>query len=131
VSYAVSMTGIACLIAIVWFPELILVYAFVFCFGLMQGVRGPVIAALVAILYRGGSVGSIFGALSLSLGLGAGAGSWVSGVLHDATGDYVASFSMAIAASFFGLVSFITSASIRSETVEQVSPRVVEPAEPV
>lgn len=117
VSYAISVTGIASLLAIVWVPEMIFVYGFVFCFGLMQGVRGPVIAALVAILYRGGSVGGIFGAMSVALGFGAGLGSWASGWLHDITGDYIASFGMAIAASLLGLVSFAMSASVRQERV--------------
>lgn len=115
VSYLTTMSGIACLLAIVWFPKMILVYAFVTLFGLMQGARGPVIAALVAILYRGGSVGAIFGALSMALGLGAGLGSWTSGLLHDLTGDYVASFLLAIAASFCGMISYVASSSLRHE----------------
>jgi len=118
VSYVISMTGIACLLAIIWVPSLIFVYLFVLCFGLMQGVRGPVIAALVAILYRGGAVGSIFGALSLALGLGAGVGSWLSGLLHDLTHDYVASFGLAITASLFGLITYVASASLRHESLE-------------
>ena len=59
-----------CLICVAWYPTWILVYGFVLCFGLMQGARGPVIAVMVSILFRGGSVGTIFGALALGLGLG-------------------------------------------------------------
>lgn len=114
-SYFVSITGTACLLAVVWYPEWILVYGFVVCFGLMQGARGPVIAALVAILYRGGSVGAIFGTLSVAMGLGAGAGSFLSGLLHDVTGDYVASFALAIVGSLFGLISYAASSSLRLE----------------
>lgn len=114
-SYLMSMSGIACLLSVVWWPQMILVYAFVALFGLMQGARGPVIAALVALLYRGGSVGAIFGALSLALGLGASAGSFASGLLHDLTGNYVASFALAIAASFCGMVSYVASRSLRTE----------------
>lgn len=115
ISYLVTMSGIACLMAVMWFPQMIFVYGFVTLFGLMQGVRGPVIAALVAILYRGGSVGAIFGALSMALGLGAGLGSWASGLLHDLTGNYGASFSLAIAASFVGMLSYVASDSLRRE----------------
>lgn len=118
VSYVSTMVGTACLLAVVWVPEMVLVYGFVVFFGLMQGVRGPVIAALVAILYSGGSVGAIFGTLSMALGLGAAAGSLASGVLHDITGDYVASFAMAIAASALGLTTYAMSASLRAERLE-------------
>jgi len=117
VSYVSSMVGTACLIAVAWVPEMVLVYAFVLFFGLMQGARGPVIAALVATLYRGGSVGAIFGALSMGLGLGASAGSWASGLLHDVTGDYVASFSLAICASLAGMINYTASRSLRTETL--------------
>ncbi len=118
-SYICSMVGIALLVAIVWVPHLAFVYGFVVFFGLMQGARGPVIAGLVATLYRGGSVGAIFGALSLALGLGAAFGSWASGLLHDLTSGYVASFGLAIAASAMGLLSYVASASLRTETMTE------------
>jgi MFS family permease len=111
----VTLTGILCLLAVNWYPSWILVYAFVLCFGLMQGARGPVIAVLVSILFRGGSVGTIFGALAIALGLGAAAGSWISGELHDRTGTYIASFAFAAVASFAGLATYWISASLRAE----------------
>lgn len=115
VSKCVTLTGIICLVFVNWYPSWILVYAFVLCFGLMQGARGPIIAVMVSILFRGGAVGTIFGALSLGLGLGAGVGSWVSGELHDITGDYVASFVFAGLASFTGLATYWISPSLRLE----------------
>jgi len=115
VSKFVTLTGIICLVFVAWYPTWILVYGFVLCFGLMQGARGPVIAVMVSILFRGGAVGTIFGALALGLGLGAGFGSWVSGELHDMTGDYVASFIFAGVASFTGLAIYWISASLRLE----------------
>ncbi|MCB1509866.1 MAG: MFS transporter [Hyphomicrobiaceae bacterium] len=110
-----TITGILCLLAIAWVKSDALLYAFVFFFGLMQGARGPVITVMVAILFRGGSVGTIFGTLSMALGLGAGLGSWASGALHDLTGSYVASFSFAAAASFTGLMCYVLSPSLRLE----------------
>ena len=115
ISYLSTMAGIACLLAVIWVPELFLVYGFVTLFGLMQGVRGPVIAALVATLYRGGSVGGIFGTLSLAMGLGASSGSLLSGYLHDLTGGYVASFSVAIGAIVLGMFSYAASGAVRRE----------------
>lgn len=110
-----TVTGILALLAIVWVPSLALLYAFVFFFGIMQGARGPIITVMVAILFRGGSVGTIFGTLSMALGLGAGLGSWLSGALHDATGGYVASFSLAVACSVAGLATYVLSPSLRNE----------------
>ncbi|MBU2533608.1 MAG: MFS transporter, partial [Alphaproteobacteria bacterium] len=115
ISKFVTLTGIICLICVSWYPSWVLVYGFVLCFGLMQGARGPIIAVMVSILFRGGSVGTIFGALALGLGLGAGAGSWISGELHDRTGNYEASFIFAALASFTGLAIYWLSASLRAE----------------
>jgi MFS family permease len=115
ISKFITLAGIICLLFINWYPTWILVYGFVLCFGLMQGARGPIIAVMVSILFRGGSVGTIFGALALGLGLGAGFGSWVSGQLHDMTGSYVASFTFAAVASFLGLATYWVSASLRKE----------------
>lgn len=115
ISKFVTLTGIICLTCVNWWPSWILVYGFVLCFGLMQGARGPIIAVMVSILFRGGSVGTIFGALALGLGLGAGFGSWGSGVLHDITGTYIASFTFAAISSFLGLATYWLSASLCRE----------------
>lgn len=115
VSKLTTLTGILALLAVAWVPSLLLVYAFVFCFGIMQGARGPVIAVLVALLFRGGSVGAIFGTLSLAMGTGGGIGSWVSGALHDLTGNYVASFAFGAICSVLGLAVYWISPSLRTE----------------
>ncbi len=114
-SKVLTLSGIFSLIAINWYPSWILIYGFVLGFGLMQGARGPIIAALVSILFRGGSVGAIYGTLSLAFGLGAGLASWISGALYDATGTYLASFIFAAVASAAGLATYWISASLRAE----------------
>lgn len=116
-SYVSSMLGTASLILVAIKPSLVLIYGFVFFFGLMQGARGPIIIALLAKLFQGGQVGSIFGALSLGLGLGAGAGSWVSGLLHDLTGGYLLSFLVAIGGSAAGMAMFWIAPSLRRERI--------------
>jgi MFS family permease len=111
-----TLTGILALLAIAWVPSLALLYAFVFFFGIMQGARGPVITVMVAVLFRGGSIGAIFGTLSLAMGLGASLGSWASGALHDLTGNYIASFSLAAIASLAGALCYVCSPNLRNET---------------
>jgi MFS family permease len=121
-SYASTIIGILALSLVTLFPSLLLVYAFVFFFGLMQGARGPIIVAMVAQLFRGG-VGAVYGTLSVAQGFGAGLGSWGSGVLYEKTGSYIASFMLAICGALIGLASFWVVRSLREE-------RVASPAAP-
>jgi MFS family permease len=116
-SYVSSIIGVACLIAVIASPSMILVYGFVLFFGLMQGARGPILVALVAKIFAGGSIGTIFGALSVALGLGAAIGSLVSGVLHEVTGGYGLSFAVAMLASCAGMACFWLIPSLRQERV--------------
>lgn len=114
-SYLMSIAGALALIATILHPSMILLYAFVICFGLMQGARGPILVALVSVLYPGGGVGSIFGALSLGLGIGAAFGSWASGLLHQVVGGYTASFGLAVLSSTAGMLVFLLVPSLRRE----------------
>ncbi len=114
-SYIVTIIGVLALIATVHAPSLFLMYAFVVCFGLMQGARGPILVALVSVLFPGGGVGSIFGALSLGLGVGAALGSWASGLLHEIAGGYTASFGLAVLSSTAGMLVFLLVPSLRHE----------------
>jgi MFS family permease len=117
-SYLSTVVGIAALMLVSAWPSLILVYAFVVFFGLMQGARGPIIIALVARLFPGGGVGAIYGTLSLAMGLGAGLGSWTSGLLYELTHGYIASFGVAIAAALAGMSIFWAVRSLREERIE-------------
>jgi predicted MFS family arabinose efflux permease len=114
-SYLSTIAGILALMSVSAWPSLVLVYAFVWFFGLMQGARGPIIVALTAALFPGGGVGAIYGTLSIAMGVGAALGSWASGLLYQATGGYVASFSLSAAAAFTGMLSFWVFRSLREE----------------
>jgi MFS family permease len=121
-SFLLSIAGVLALIATTLHPSLILLYAFVVCFGLMQGARGPILVALVSVLYPGGGIGSIFGALSLGLGIGAALGSWASGLLHEIVGGYTASFGLAVLSSTAGMLVFLLAPSLRNERLTRVPP---------
>ena len=116
ITYISTITGVVALALVSLWPSLFLVYAFVFFFGLMQGARGPIIVALVATLFPGG-VGVVYGSLSVAQGLGAGLGSWISGLLYELTGSYMASFLLAIAGALIGVSSFWLFRSLREERV--------------
>jgi MFS family permease len=75
-----------------------LLYAFVACFGLTLGARGPIIAALAADLYRGRTYGMVLGVITLGNRLGSAVGPWLGGVIYDLTGSYRVAFGVSIAA---------------------------------
>jgi MFS family permease len=58
-----------------------------------------VYGAIPAEIFQGPHYGKVFGTLSLASSTGAALGPWVAGALYDRTGNYVAAFSVAIAAS--------------------------------
>jgi MFS family permease len=115
-SYISTIVGIAALALVSISPTLALVYAFVFFFGLMQGARGPIIVAMVAVLFPGG-IGAIYGTLAVAQGLGAALGSWGSGLLYELTGGYIVSFLVGICGSLAGLATFWVVKSLREERV--------------
>ena len=115
-SYISTIIGITALTLVSLSPALALVYAFIFFFGLMQGARGPIIVAMVAVLFPGG-VGAIYGTLSVAQGVGAGLGSWGSGLLYELTGSYILSFLLAICGSLAGLATFWAVRSLREERI--------------
>jgi MFS family permease len=106
VTYLFTLTGIIVLMVMPHLPSPWLLFAFVLFFGIGQGARGPVVAALAARLYPGGGLGGIYGAITFGLGIGAGAGSWAAGHLYDATGGYQAGFVLAAAAVLAGIAQF-------------------------
>jgi MFS family permease len=75
-----------------------LLYAFVACFGLTLGARGPIIAVLAADLYRGRTYGTVLGVITLGNRLGSALGPWLGGVIYDLTGSYRIAFGVSIAA---------------------------------
>lgn len=122
ITYLITIAGAVSLLFVAVWPTLVLVYAFVVCFGLMQGARGPIIVGLVSHLYRGGRVGSIFGTLSIAMGLGQAIGSLASGLLQQWTGAYYASFSLGVLGSALGLSMFWLVPSLRREQLTTPHP---------
>lgn len=107
-SYLGTIVGILCLAALPSQPGLVLMYGWAILFGINQGTRGPIISTLTATLFAGGGVGRIYGTIALGMGFGAAFGSWTSGLLHDYTGDYQASFVFAATCAAIGMVTFWT-----------------------
>lgn len=91
-SFAATLLGVAALLGYSWLQLPALVLAYVLAFGISQGARGPVISTLTARIFAFGSVAAIFGAIFMAMSFGSALGAWVSGHLHDLTGDYRMAF---------------------------------------
>ena len=115
VSYALSLLGIGALALIQIFPNWALLTVFMIGFGLSAGARGPIITTLMAELFAGRGLASIYGASNLGQGLGAAIGAYSSGLLYDLTGNYNTGFLLysclvLVAASLFWLIPEIRKA---------------------
>jgi MFS family permease len=74
-----------------------------------QGVLGygvtSVIGAIPAEIFQGRHYGSIFGTLMLASIGGGAVGPWLTGALHDATGNYTAAFCIALVCSLLSAIA--------------------------
>jgi MFS family permease len=74
-----------------------------------QGVLGygvtSVIGAIPAEIFQGRHYGSIFGTLMLASIAGGAAGPWLTGTLHDATGNYTVAFWIALVSSLLSAIA--------------------------
>ena len=72
-----------------------LLYVYVGGFGIAFGSRAVILSAITADIFAGRGFGTIFGFSVMSVGVGGGLGAWMGGALHDLTGDYYVSFTVA------------------------------------
>lgn len=72
-----------------------LLYVYVGGFGIAFGSRAVILSAITADIFAGKGFGTIFGFSVMSVGVGGGLGAWLGGALHDLTGSYYASFTVA------------------------------------
>jgi MFS family permease len=80
-------------------PTPTLLYLMVIAQGMLGYGLTSVIGAIPAEIFQGPYYGTIFGTLMLAAIVGGAAGPWVTGALHDATGDYSLAFWIAIGCS--------------------------------
>jgi MFS family permease len=89
----------AALIAMAHAPTLMLVYVMVLAQGVLGYGLTSVIGAVVVEIFQGKHYGSIFGTVMLAAIVGGAAGPWVTGILHDLSGNYTLAFAIGIAVS--------------------------------
>jgi MFS family permease len=95
----------AALIGLAYFPSPILVYLMVFTQGALGYGLTSIIGAIVAEIFQGKHYGSIFGCIMVAALAGGAAGPWITGIMHDLSGNYTAAFVLGIAMSGLSAVA--------------------------
>jgi len=112
-SYSLSFIGIVALalLQVQMHPLLLIIY--VLGLGLSSGARGPIITTLMAELFAGRGLASIYGAANIGQGVGAAIGAIVAGLLYDHTGHYNAGFLFCTLSLVIGMTLFWAVPEIR------------------
>lgn len=113
ISYCLTISGIFCLNMLARDQSLLLLGLFIIMFGGTFGCRGPAMATVAAILFRGPHFGRIYGFITFWMGMGGAGGAWLGGHLYDVTGDYQTGFIMAMIFLAFGAAPFVLVRAIR------------------
>lgn len=113
VSYALSFMAIFSLAMMQFYTSVIFLILFIIGFGLSAGARGPIITTLMAEIFAGKGLASIYGATNLGQGIGAATGAFLAGFLFDLTGGYNFGFLLCSIFTFCGAVLFWTIPQIR------------------
>ena len=113
VSYALSFMAIFSLAMMQFYTSIIFLILFIIGFGLSAGARGPIITTLMAEIFAGKGLASIYGATNLGQGIGAATGAFIAGFLFDLTGGYNFGFFLCSIFTFCGAVLFWTIPQIR------------------
>jgi len=106
ISFVGTFLGIFGLFLFALWPHPSWVLLWVLAFGTSQGARGPVISALNARIFARGRVSSIYGLIFMLMSFGSAFGAWLSGLLHDLTGDYMVGFFVASLSVFLAVAPF-------------------------
>lgn len=112
-TYVMTMIAIAALWPMQAGPSFPLLALFVGCLGLTFGSRGPLVSAIAARIFRGRSLGAIFGSIVMAGGIGGAVGSYTGGLLHDLTGGYDAVLAYALVSVALGLMPFLAIPAVR------------------
>jgi len=113
VSYGLSFMAIFSLAFMQVNSSIIFLVLFIIGFGLSAGARGPIITTLMAEIFAGKGLASIYGATNLGQGIGAATGAILAGFLFDLTGGYNFGFILCSIFTFCGALLFWVIPQIR------------------
>ena len=105
-SFSCSLLGMLCLIGMeVVQPLWILAAGYVLFLFLPLGSRASIVTVLLSRIAPPGHYGFIFGLLGIGNNLGAALGPWLSGLIFDRTGGYLAIYLWALAIALTGFTA--------------------------
>lgn len=105
-TFVATAIGLGALLAVSCDASPVALAAYVLCFGIAQGARGPIVSTLTSRHFAGAHVGTIYGTVFCSMAIGGASGAWVGGALHDLTGGYRAVLVLSLVALAFGADAF-------------------------
>ena len=91
---AMTVIGVGALMILRDPSQTWLLYVYVIFFGIGFGSRAVIFSALTADIFSGKGFGSILGYSTVAVGVGGALGSFLGGLFHDWTGDYLFSFGL-------------------------------------
>lgn len=104
-SFSCSLLGMLCLLAMEVRPLRILAVGYVLFLFLPLGSRASIVSVLLSRIAPPAHYGFIFGLLGIGNNLGAALGPWLSGMLFDRTGGYLAIYLWALGIALIGLAA--------------------------
>jgi MFS family permease len=114
-SFIGTAVGIALFFALSFDLNMPTLAACILVYGLCQGARGPLISSLAAKRFAGRGHATIYGTILATNAIGAALGSLASGLLHDFTGGYRASFIVALVSIALAALPFFSVRDLRAE----------------
>ncbi len=111
-------------------PTPALLYLMVGAQGMLGYGLTSVVGAIPAEIFQGRHYGTIFGSVMLAAVAGGATGPWVTGALHDATGNYTLAFWTAIGCTALSAVAIWLAAPRKVRAVAGRVPRLGEPGRP-
>jgi MFS family permease len=114
-SFVGSGIGVCLFFALSFHMSFPILAACIVVYGLCQGARGPLISSLAAKRFAGRGHATIYGTILATNAVGAAVGSLASGLLHDFTGGYRASFVFALVSMSLAALPFFTVRELRGE----------------
>ena len=107
----------AALIALAHVPTLMLVYVVVLAQGALGYGLTSILGAVVVEIFQGKHYGSIFGSVMLAGLAGGASGPWITGLLHDLSGNYTIAFAIGIGVSGLSAVAIWMASPRKIRTV--------------
>jgi MFS family permease len=117
-TYALTLTGVLCLLGLEFSPTRLLAYGYVMFLFLPMGTRATVVSQLVPRIAPPSRFGSVFGWLALGNSLGAGLGPLLSGAIYDVAQSYLVIYATALAlvgVAVGALVVFVRTTRARAD----------------